>query len=128
MVATFPFDAHVWSLVISDDNTIAVTPEEVYYPHRRLTIYNFDCSASWHIAEKLHLPMRGLMMVGLPIAAHGDIIVVGIPNVDDDDHGLAQVYNKINGKWIQGQTIKQDGVEHFGLSVSFNEHHMAVSS
>ena len=126
MVATSPLDGHdIHSVVLSDDNTVAVTHED--YGHYRLTVYSFDGSASWHIAEKFDLPGRGGPEFPT-IAVHGDIIVVGISDTDGDHNGIAQVYNKINGKWTQGQAIKQDGVEYFGWSVAIYGQHMAVSS
>ena len=101
MVAKLPVGGRVrvWSLVISEDNTIAVSYEK--YPDHWLTIYNFDGSASWHIADKFDLLTEGLLGV------YGEIIVVGMHNVFVGEYyGVTQVYNKIDGKWTQGQMIK----------------------
>ena len=37
------------------------------------------------------------------------------------------MYNQVHGKWVEGQTIKQDGSSYFGWSVAIYGQHMAVS-
>ena len=101
-ILTIWWQRYLWMvmiyIVLSDDNTVAVTHED--YSHFWLTIYNFDGSASCHITKKFYLPMSDPT-----IAVRGDIIVVGIPQADDNYHGVTQVYTKIHGNWAQVQTI-----------------------
>ena len=74
LVASFPMmDDYVCSLVISDDNTIAVSN----YDHSNswLTIYQYEGSSTWNIAKNFKLEDWGDS-----VAVYGDIIVVGIAN------------------------------------------------
>ena len=127
MVAKIHTDSYEWgyvtTLVISDDNTIAVTHWS-YHSHSYnyyLTIYQYDGSSTWHVAKKFRLENRGESL-----AVHGDVIVVGVPNACDEQ-GLVRIFNRVDGEWARGQTIEQDGVVHFGNSVAIYGQHMAVS-
>ena len=121
-----PVNALVIALVISDDNTIAILHEEDNSDFW-LTIYQYDGSESWHIAQKFDLESRKPPEASLSLAVHRDILVVGVPGASDD-HGQVRVYNRVHGQWVHEQTIKQDGVKYFGCSVAMYEHHMAVSA
>ena len=121
MVARIPINGEVYSIVISDDNTIAVS--HGYYDHDYLlTIYHYDGSCAWNIAQKLKLEGWGLSL-----AVYGDIIVVGVPWASHFQ-GLVRIINRVDGVWVQGQTIKQDGVDRFGSSVAIHGQHIVVSS
>ena len=112
MMAQFSINGYVSSLEISDDNTIAVSH---YSNHGHwLTIYQYDGSSTWSIAQKFKLEKQSLSL-----AVYGDVLVVGLPNPDE---GI------VRGEWEQGQTIKQDGVRDFALSVAIYGQHMAVSA
>ena len=121
MVARFPKDSRVHSLVISDDNTIAVSHYDDNYDNW-LTIYQFDGSSTWNIAKKFKLEDMGYSP-----AVYGDIIAVGVLRASFD-RGYVQIFNHVGGEWAKGQTIKQDGVEGFGVSVDIYGQHMAVST
>ena len=73
MVAKFPLDGVVYSLVISDDNTVAVS-HDVNHHHTSLTIYQYDGSFTWNIAQKFKLEHAGDSL-----AMYGDVLVVGAP-------------------------------------------------
>ena len=120
MVASFPIDGEVYSLVISDDNTIAVSYSDsmAYW----LTIYHYDGSATWNIAKKFKLENQGDSL-----AVYGDIIVVGLPFASGA-HGRLRIINRVGGEWAQGQAIEQDGAWDFGWSVAIHGQHLAVVS
>ena len=120
MVARFPFDDYVYSLVISDDNTIAVSHDDYINRCYSLTIYQYDGSSTWNIAQKFKLEGDGWSL-----AVYGDIIVVGAPYASHKQ-GRVHILNRVGGVWERGQTIKQDGVIYFGVSVAINGQHMAV--
>ena len=111
MVARLPLDGHVWSLVISDDNTIAVSHYD-YHDGNWLTIYQYDGSSTWNIAKKFKLEDWGFSL-----AVYGDILAVGVPNASHDQ-GRVHIFNRFGGEWEEGQTIKHDGVRYFGPSVA----------
>ena len=48
--------------------------------------------------------------------------------VSNNGNGIVQVYNKMHGMWTQCQTIKQDEVRFFGVSIALYGHHMAVGT
>ena len=102
MVAKLSFDNEVYSVVISDDNTIAVSHFEDNLGWV-LTIYQYDGSSTWNIAKKFKLERVGTL------AVYGDIIVVGVPWASDKQ-GRVLIFNRVDGEWLQGQTIQQDGV------------------
>ena len=117
MVARFPMDSYVYFLVISDDDTIAVSHRDNNRDYW-LTIYQYDGSSTWHVAKKFKLEN-----IGYSPAMYGDILVVGDPLAS-----LVHIFNRAGGEWVQGQAIKQQQVEFFGLSVALYGQHMAVSS
>ena len=57
LLARIPIDGGVYSIVISDDNTIAVSHDDFY--DNWLTIYQYDGSSAWHVAEKFKLEDEG---------------------------------------------------------------------
>ena len=122
LVAKLPMDGYVMSLVISDDNTIAVSHYDNNHHVDLLTIYQFDGSSTWNIAKKFKLEDMGYSP-----AVYGDIIAVGVLRASFD-RGYVQIFNHVGGEWAKGQTIKQDGVEGFGVSVDIYGQHMAVST
>ena len=111
MVARLPIDGWVDSVVISDDNTIAVSHDNM------LTIYQYDGSSTWNIAQKFQLESRGDSL-----AMYRDIIVVGVAA-----NSLVRIFNRAGGEWVQGQTIRQL-VGMFSYSVAVYGQHIAVSS
>ena len=112
MVARIAIDDWMYSLVISDDNTIAVSHYYCDNNHANwLTIYHYDGSSTWSVIKKFKLEDFGAL------AVYGDVLVVGVPYASRPI-GLVYIFNRVGGEWKQGQTIKQDGVERFGLSVS----------
>ena len=70
LMARIPIDGNVYSIVISDDNTIAVSHDD--FSDKWLTIYQYGGSSTWNIAEKFKLDA-----IGYPLAVYGDVIVVG---------------------------------------------------
>ena len=124
MVARLPMDDHVMSLVISDDNTIAVCHNDYNNCCYSLTIYQYDGSSTWNIVKKFKLKRRG---IGAALAVYGDIIVVGVPRASHKQ-GHVHIFNRIHREWEQGQTIKEDDVGGFGSSVAIYGKHMAVST
>ena len=125
LVAKFPIaslsEDSIDAIVISDDNTIAtshVDKNDDYW----LIIYQYDGTATWHIAEKFHLASRIEFQLGSSLAVQGDFLVVG-----DLENSKAQVFNRVGVKWVQGQTIKEDSLM-FGSSVTIYGDHLAVSS
>ena len=112
IVARFPMGGDVYALVISDDNTIAVFHYDDNNHGNWLTIYQYDGSSTWNIVQNFELEGPGDSL-----AVYGDIIVVGF-SWFSDEQGLDE----------QGQTIKQDGVEYFGWSISIHDRHMGVST
>ena len=134
MVAKIPIGGLPPSLittaaVISEDNTIAIMHVDDHKDYW-LTIYQYDSSESWHIAEKFDLESRAGSRVNKPsLAVQGDILVVGVPYTStSDDQGRVRIFNRVGGKWTQGQTLEQDGVQYFGWSVTIYGHHLAVST
>jgi len=120
MVARFPLDdGYVYDLVISDDNTIAVSHYDKYVHAYWLTIYHYDGSSTWNMAKNFKLESYGAAL-----AVYGDILVVGLPRRDE---GHIHIFNRVGGEWVQGQTIKQKYVD-VGYSVAINGQHMAVSA
>ena len=95
MVAKIPMDGCITSLVISDDNTIAVSHSDKNH--------GYDGSSTWNIAQKFKLEDEGNSL-----AVYRDILVAGVPFAS-----LVHIFNRVGGKWVKGQTIK-----HFGDSVS----------
>ena len=91
MVARFAIDSPVYSLVISDDNTIAVSHYDNKYDGW-LTIYHYDGSSTWNIAKKFELEDWGWSL-----AMYGDIIVVGVPYASDDQ-GYVYIFNRVGYK------------------------------
>ena len=74
IVATFPtYGNHVNSVVISDDNTVAVSYNDDNYNYW-LTIYQYEGSTSWYVAEKFELEN-----IGRSLAVYGDTVAVGVP-------------------------------------------------
>ena len=96
-------DSYEWGYVTSlDDNTIAVT-HYYYISHSYnyyLTIYQYDGSSTWNIAQKFKLENRGESL-----AVHGDVIVVGVPNASDEQ-GLVRIFNRVERE-VDGRTINQ---------------------
>ena len=119
MVARFPSTGYVWSLVISDDNTIAVSQYDNNYDGW-LTIYHYDGSYTWNVVKKFKLER-----FGNSLSVYGDILVVG---VHYDHYGHVHIFNRVRGEWAKVQTIIQDDVQDFGCSVTTWGQHMAVSS
>ena len=123
MVTRLPMDGQVWSLVISDDNTIAVSHYDINNKNW-LTIYQYDGSSAWNIAKKFELESK----FGNPLSVYGDVIVVGAPYASDNQ-GLVHIFNRVGGVWEKRQTIKRHGIMFFfGMSVSIHGQHMAVSN
>ena len=75
MVARMPVGEFVWSLVISDDNTIAVSHGEKNHGYW-LTIYHYDGSYTWNVVKKFKLER-----FGNSLSVYGDILVVGAPGI-----------------------------------------------
>ena len=111
MVARIPTgDAFIDDIVISDDNTIAVSLLE--YHDNWLAIYQYDGSSTWNIAKKFKLEDAGVSPNVL-LGVHGDIIVVGVTNAFHEQ-GCLRIFNRVGGEWARGQTIQQGGSEYFG--------------
>ena len=60
------------------------------------------------------------------LAISGSTLLVGVPEAYH--HGAVHVYNNNGGKWVETQTIQQQGVNMFGWSVTIDGSHMAVSA
>ena len=120
-IGRLPYRAIATSVVISDDNTIAIVRPDDNCEYW-LTIYQYDGSESWHIADKFDSGPLSRQGAIPSLAVHGDTLVVGVPNV------RVRVYNRVKGKWMERQTIKEDGVEYFGWSVTVYGQHLAVSA
>ena len=118
MVARLPMDGQVWFLVISDDNTIAVSYP--LYPGYLIAIYQYDGSLTWNLAQKFKMDNYGNSL-----AVYGDILVVGVP-LASDEQGRVHIFNRVDGEWTNGQTIKQEdhGDRYFGWSVAIYGQHM----
>ena len=99
-----------FTFVISDDNTIAVCAKS------ELFIFKYDGSATWKSGE--HFYLEGTKN---SLSIYKDILVVGSNHVY-----IVRVYNRVGGKWTQGQTIQEEGVRNFGWSVAIYGQHMAV--
>ena len=130
LVAKFPScglnDQELGAVVISDDNPIFISHVDENYD-KWLSIYKYDGSATWHRDEKFDLESTSGPHDSPSLSVHGDSLVVGLPTADHDEQGQVRVYNRVHGKWVEGQTIKQDGVQLFGWSVAIYGQHMAVS-
>ena len=120
LVARLPFHGRVFAVVISDDNTIAVSyPDSSSY---WLAIYNYDGSTSWHMAKRFKLEN-----IGKSLALFGNTLAVGVPFAENAS-GLVRVYNLVNGEWVESQTIRENGAKHFGWSIAMHGQHLAANS
>ena len=115
--AKLPMDGFVRDAIISEDNTIAVSNS-----NKVVVIFHYDGQHSWHVAEKLKLELKGESL-----AISGSTLVVGALS-PYYDHGVVYVFNNKGGKWVKTQIIQQQGVHHFGLSVTIDGRHMAVGA
>ena len=73
----------MYSVVISDDNTIALS-HSWQWGEDWLIIYQYNSTASWVMAGKFKLKS-----CGVSLAVYEDILVVGVPDIDDH-RGLVQ--------------------------------------
>merc|ERR1711962_137430 len=120
LVAQFRVDDWVFAVVISDENTIAVSDRR-----SMVTVFVYDGQSTWHVGDKLEQEMRGNSL-----ALGGNTLLVGYhdPVLASNREGRVHVYSYDGKKWAKRQTIREEGVEDFGRSVAVYGNHMAASS